>query len=306
MNILVAGGTGFIGQAVIKHLKNKHKTIVLTRDLKKANALLPGVEAITWESEALNSTLSTMDVVINLVGENIGDRRWFPSVKARILNSRIRATTQLCVAIEAIKQETRPRLFNASAIGIYGLPPEGIDQDKYSYNESSMPPQLAHDFLSEVGCAWEKPLNDSQGLSIVRLRFGVVLHPDGGMLNKLRLPYLCGLAGRIGSGKQSISWVALDDVVAVIAYLLEHPELTGPFNIVAPEVLSQKEFACTYAKYLNRPCFIPMPAFVVKLLFGQMGKELLLSGQKVESERLNFLSFKCPTFEKALACWANK
>jgi uncharacterized protein len=303
MNILVAGGTGFIGQAIIKHLKNKHKITVLTRNLKKANALLPGIEAITWLSDDFNRALASVEVVINLVGENIGDKRWSHSVKSRIIDSRVRATSQLCVAINALSQEQRPRLLNASAIGIYGLPTGESNQDKYSYNETSVLPQPAHDFLSEVGSAWEKPLNDSKNTSIVRLRFGVVLHPDGGMLKKLRLPYLCGLAGRIGSGEQFISWVALEDAVAVIDYILENPKLTGAFNIVAPQVLSQKEFARAFAKHLKRPCFIPMPSFAVKLLFGQMGKELLLSGQKVESGRLNNFSFKCPTLEIALVHW---
>jgi len=192
---------------------------------------------------------------------------------------------------------------NASAIGIYGIQTTLEQQQQVTYTEESLIPEPSNDFLSYVGCQWEERLDKAKELSIVKLRFGVVLSPKGGMLAKLLPAFKLGLGGRIGSGSQPISWIAIDDVIGVIAYLMEREELTGAFNLVAPQVLSQYEFARTLAKKLKRPCIFSMPAWVVKLLFGQMGEELLLSGQRVASTRLNDYSFTYPCLKKALAAW---
>ena len=301
MKLLIAGGTGFIGQHAIKHLQKNHEITVLTRNIKKATALLPKIKAISWQDNTLKSMMGTMDVVINLVGESIGEKRWSQSVKETILTSRTRTTAMLCALITELPKQDRPRLLNASAIGVYGLQPDITSQNNHIYEESSALPNPPSDFLSEVGQAWEKPLMEACELDVATMRFGVVLHPSGGMLKKVSLPFKLGFGGRIGSGKQPFSWIALDDVVALITYLLDNPEQTGIFNFVAPEVITQQVFAQTFAAFLNRPCFMPMPAFVVKLLFGQMGNELLLQGQNVRSERLKDFPFKYPSLAKALS-----
>ena len=300
MKLLIAGGTGFIGRHLINHLKNKHQITVLTRDTKKSMQVLPKIAAITWADKTLQETLASMDVVINLVGENIGDRRWSKSIKSKILKSRTETTSQLCLYINQIPSEKRPRLFNTSAIGVYGLQPDITSQNQTVYDEQSIPPSPPTDFLSEVGTAWETPLKQYDEIDGVTLRLSVVLHPSGGMLKKIRLPYQLGLAGRIGTGCQPFSWIALHDLISIVSYLLEHPELTGVFNLVAPEVVTQKQFARLFSRYLNRPCFIPTPAFLVKLLFGQMGNELLLQGQNVKSERLKNFPFKYKTLDHSL------
>ncbi len=301
MKLLIAGGTGFIGQHAIHHLQKNHQITVLTRDVKKAKALLPKINAISWQDNTLKSVMGNMDAVINLVGENIGEKRWSQSVKETILNSRSHTTAMLCSLIIELTKHDRPRLLNASAIGVYGLQPDITSQNNHTYEENSALPNPPSDFLSEVGQAWEKPLMEASELDVVIMRFGVVLHSSGGMLKKVSLPFKLGFGGRIGSGEQPFSWIALDDVVALIANLLDNPEQTGVFNFVAPEVVTQQVFARTFAAFLNRPCFIPMPAFIVKLLFGQMGNELLLQGQSVRTERLKDFPFKYPSLEKALS-----
>jgi len=192
---------------------------------------------------------------------------------------------------------------NASAIGIYGIQPTLTQQQQVTYTEESPIPEPATDFLSYVGCQWEERLDKAKELSIIKLRFGVVLSPKGGMLAKLITPFKLGLGGPIGSGVQPISWIAIDDVIAIIDYLMAREELSGAFNLVAPQILSQKEFAKILANSLNRPCALPMPALAVKLLFGQMGEELLLNGQSVISTRLADFNFTYPSLEKAFAAW---
>lgn len=301
MNLLIAGGTGFIGQHLVNHLKDKHALTILTRNIQKSTALFPEVNAIDWRLPILKKQLGTMDAVINLVGENIGEKRWTKKVKAKIIDSRVQSTLTLCQLIAELPPKQRPRLLNASAIGIYGLQPSLQKQKTHSYDEDSPLPTPPSDFLSEVGQAWESPLKEEEkNINALRLRFGVVLHPKKGMLKKLHLPFQLGLGGPIGSGEQPFSWIALTDLVSIIDYFLGHAELTGAVNLVAPEIVTQKVFATTLAASLNRPCFIPMPAFVVKALFGQMGEELLLQGQSVKSRRLKDFPFQYPTLEKAL------
>ncbi len=298
MKLLIAGGTGFVGQALVNELKNIHQITVLSRNSNKSLKLFSNIATAEWNDENLKNIVEDVDVVINLVGENIGSKRWSNSVKSAIISSRIKATSQLCNIIESINKENRPRLFNASAIGIYGLQSNIEMQQSYIYTEDSNLPSPPTDFLSEVGQQWESPLNKSKNIDIVKLRFAVILDHSGGMLKKVHLPFKLGLGGRIGSGKQPFSWIALKDVVGIISYLLDTPQLNGTFNLVAPQVVSQKEFAILFAKHLKRPAIMPMPSCLVKLLFGQMGDELLLRGQNVSSVKLTDYKFKCSTLKK--------
>ncbi|MBT4836476.1 MAG: TIGR01777 family protein [Methylococcales bacterium] len=303
MNILVAGGTGLIGSSLITSLSAEHKITVLTRNKKKAKHRFQSLDAIEWNSDNLKEVLNNQDLVINLVGENIGNQRWSQAVKKEIIMSRVKPAQRLCSLINELNKADRPRLFNASAIGVYGLQKTLQLQRHVFYDETSSISDKPKDFLSEVGLKWESALDQYTDLNLVKLRFAVVLTPKGGMLNKVLLPFKLGLGGKIGSGQQPFSWVAIEDVIGIIHHLIKHPEIQGPINLVAPQIVSQHQFAKQLAKRLHRPALMPMPSFVVKALFGQMGHELLLSGQSVQSKKLDDYEFKFRTLESALKHW---
>ncbi len=291
MNILIAGASGMIGQALVEALQTEHALSVLGRDKNKLQALFSNLQAFTWDKLTAKD-LKNFAVVINLAGENVGEKRWSLAQKKRILQSRVQTTEQLtglCIELGA----DAPRLISASAIGIYGLQKTIKQQKETIYTEQSALPDRPEDFLSQVGQAWEAPLHKAKqaGVSVTVLRFSVVLSKRGGALAKLLPSFKCGLGARLGSGEQPFSWVALSDVVAAIKFLLQQPEAAGVFNVVAPQVVSQHEFAKVLAKVLQRPYFLVMPKSVVKLLFGQMGDELLLNGQHVTGHALRDLGF---------------
>lgn len=304
MNILIAGGTGLIGSSLIDSLHKAHHITVITRDVARARKTVKQAHLIDWNKNTLKNTLKETDLVINLCGQSIGDSRWSTKTKKAIIDSRVNPTALLCALIHELDESHRPRLFNASAIGIYGLQKTLKLQNEIVYDETSALPKPPQDFLSEVGQAWEAVLDNYPTLDIVRLRFAVVLSPIGGMLKKVLLPFKLGLGGRIGSGAQPFSWIAIEDVVGIIKYLINHKDITGPINLVAPDVISQHDFASQLAKRLKRPALIPMPSVMVRLLFGEMGQTLLLSGQSVSSQRLKEYPFKFKTLNKALPHWA--
>ena len=290
-NILIAGGTGFIGQALVHdRLQRGDQVTILGRSTKKINTVFnKKVKSVTWEELSLKK-IAEFDIVINLAGENISDKIWTRNYKKRILSSRIDTTeklSQLCGNLG----EKSPRLFNASAIGIYGLQQSTVTpQDENTIISYSTYP----DFLSEVGKKWEQATRvaSDNGVNVINLRFAVVLSPKGGMLKKLLPTFKLGLGQIIGSGQQCFSWVSLQDITNSINFLINQPKVSGPINIVAPEVVSQKTFANTIAKLLHKPCFFKLPAFVIKIMFGQMGKELLLNGQNIRPLKLEQLGYK--------------
>lgn len=278
MKILIAGASGLIGQALVAAWQDQHDIVVLGRDVVKLKKVFPQQTAITWTQL---QSVEGFDVVINLAGANIGQGRWTAKRKQVILNSRVTATQQL--AALCAKASSPPRLLSASAIGVYGLSAE-----LQVFDEQSALPTPPQDFLAEVGAAWEAALSEAEqaGVPVTKMRFGVVLARHGGALAKMLPVFKLGLGGPIGSGQQPFSWVALADIVRAITFVIEHPELTGPVNIVAPEVATQKQFAQALGKALHRPAFFPLPAWLVKLQFGQMGEELLLNGVSVKSQKL--------------------
>ena len=283
MKILIAGASGLIGQALVAAWQSQHDIVVLGRDADKLKKVFPQQAAITWVQL---QSVEGFDVVINLTGANIGQGRWTVKRKQVILDSRVTATQQL--AALCANATSAPRLLSASAIGVYGLPikPQVFD-------EQSALPMQPQDFLAEVGAAWEGALSEAEqaAVSVTKMRFGVVLAKHGGALAKMLPAFKLGLGGPIGSGQQPFSWVALADVVRAITFLVEHSEVTGPVNIVAPEVVTQKHFAQALSKALHRPAFFPLPAWLVKLQFGQMGKDLLLNGLSVNSQVLTDAQF---------------
>jgi hypothetical protein len=228
-----------------------------------------------------------------LAGETIMGR-WTVEKKARILDSRTMVTGNLVQALRAA--EARPRsVLVASAIGYYG--PCGDEL----LTEASPP---GNDFLAQVCQQWEASAEPARqaGIRVVNLRFGMVLTPEGGALKAMLLPFRMGLGGRIGSGKQWMSWVALDDVIGAIVFALNNDSLAGPVNVVSPNPARNSEFTRALGRALHRPTVCPLPAAAVKALFGEMGQALLLSGQRVVAEKLQTggYKFRHPELEEAL------
>jgi uncharacterized protein (TIGR01777 family) len=310
MNIIIAGATGFIGQKLVKHfLEQGFQISVIGRDILKIKKIFDEkVKPLTWNKQKeLQTALVSADLVINLTGCSIGDKRWTRARKNEILQSRLIATqklVRLCCEIKRLHGKA-PALFNASAIGIYGLQ-ETLERGLApAYTEESLINfQRAPDFLAFVARQWElvtKPAKDLN-IRVVNLRFGVVLGKEGGILKKLLLSYKLGLGAKIASGQQAFTWVALTDLISAIDFLIAHPSISGPVNITAPEAVSQKEFAQQLGKALRRPVFLAMPKFVIRWLFGQMGDELLIRGQHVQPKLLlsQGFEFRYPEISRAL------
>jgi uncharacterized protein (TIGR01777 family) len=227
------------------------------------------------------AALQGVDVVIHLAGESVA-QRWTEASRARILNSRVDSTRLLVQAI--LEQSQPPAYLAASGISYYG-----VDQAS-PVDESS---QTGSGFLAEVTRQWEaaaQPLVAS-GVRVAFLRTGIVLSREGGALAKILLPFRLGLGGRIGDGRQQMSWISLPDLVAVYIFLVEHGSARGVFNAVAPQPVSNQEFTKILGRVLARPTIFPLPAVVVRALFGEMGQETVLSNLAVLPARLNELGF---------------
>lgn len=308
MKILITGATGLIGQALIKALKSTHQLAFVGRDIKKINQAFSGFsyQAYNWDDLTTQGEqiLAKTDVVINLAGENIGAKYWTAKQKRKILQSRFNVTK--LIAQKAVESNNpHLRILNASAVGIYGFAGDTEAQQKTVFDEQTHLADNPDSFLAEVGKSWEqalKPVEDAAQVSVTRMRFGVVLASQGGALAKLLPAFRFGLGAVLGDGKQPFTWIALDDLVSAIGFIIDHPEMTGAINLTAPDVVSQKEFADTLASVIGRPRFMVMPSYVVRLLFGEMGEELLLNGQKVSCRRLldAGFQFKYPTLREAL------
>ncbi len=309
MHIIIAGGTGFIGQALVTSLlKQNIKVSVIGRSANNiAETFANQVNSLTWdqlESKHAVKYLQTVDAIINLAGANIGSQRWNAARKQEIIDSRVKPT-QILANLCAQAGEAAPPLLNANGIGIYGtqidstagLPPALTEQSSLSLIAGT-------DFLAEVGRLWEQATAAAENASVrvVKMRFAAVLGRDGGALAKMLPAYRLGLGGKVGSGHQPFSWVALDDLIKAIHFIIMHEQIRGPVNIVAPGAVSQLEFAQTLAEILHRPRFLTMPAGLIKLLFGQMGEELLLHGQHISPDILlaNGFVFDYPQLKPAL------
>ena len=284
MKILIAGATGLIGQALVSALLPQAQIAVLGRNSSRLSKHFPSCEALTWQQ--LDSfPFDACDVVINLCGENIGSRRWSKKRKKAIFQSRVDTTARLAAACAALGAKA-PVFLNASAVGIYGAGADGVDE------ATPLPPEGA-DFLSQVGRRWELALEPAVagGCRVITLRFGVVLSERGGMLKKLLPSFKMGMGAKLGDGQQVISWVSVTDVVRAILFLLRSTEARGAYNIVADEPITQHEFAISLAKHLHRPCWVRLPEWLITLLFGQMGDDLLLQGRPVRASRLKEAGF---------------
>lgn len=294
MKIIVAGASGLVGARLVPALTSQgHEVVRLVRDQRKT-----GAGAAIWDptsGEIDPAALANCDAAINLAGESIAAGRWNERRKASIHDSRIDTTATLAKAMASL--EPRPKLLvNASAIGFYGSRgDEWLDETSSSGSG---------DFLSGVCRDWEAATQPAQaaGVRVVMTRFGVILSKEGGALAKMLTPFKLGIGGPIGSGRQYMSWIAIDDVVGAILHCVNHAGLAGPVNVVAPQPVTNAEFTKTLGRALSRPTIFPMPAFAAKLAFGQMGEELLLSGQRVKPTKLleTGYVFQYPELDAAL------
>ncbi len=305
MNIVVAGGTGFIGSHLIPILlKDAHQVTLITRNQEKGRQVFKDtVEVLTWD-QLDQKDPSEFHAAINLAGQNIGDHYWTQNIKDQILNSRVSTTEKLVNWCR--KTQSAFYLYNASAIGVYGLqqtqtqglPPKITE-------ETSIPWGAPTDFLSKVGQAWEQAASKTENpnVHVILMRFAPVLKKNEGMMKKLMPAFKLGLGGVLGSGNQPFTWIHLEDLIRAIQFLLIHPELTGAINLCAPECVSQKTFAKTLAKTLHRPAFMKTPAWLLRPILGEMADELLLSGQNVYPERLlkTGFEFLYPDLHSALS-----
>jgi uncharacterized protein (TIGR01777 family) len=283
MKILIAGASGMVGRALVKALSPQHELIVLGRDTQKLNQVFPGLLALKWDE--LSAFKTKVDLIIHLAGVNIGQSRWTTEFKQKVLASRINTAKQL--GQWAHNFDKPPRILAANAVGYYGS-----HSFKQAFDESSaIDEQSPQGFLQEVAFSWQA-VWESFDLNVCIMRFGVVLANNQGMLKKLYPSFYFGAGAILGDGQQAISWIHLADLVAGIMFLIEDQSLTGAVNLVSPNPVTQETFARTFAKILQRPLWLRMPASVVHLLFGQMGQELLLSGQAVYPKRLLDLGFQ--------------
>ncbi len=298
MNILIAGASGFIGTNLVRHLALNHQITVIGRNFNKLQQLFgENISKLTFEHLA-NFDAINYDLIINLSGSNIGAKRWNPSIKHELIESRTKTNQQLVEWL--ISQKATPRFFCANAIGIYGA--QEISNN--SFDESTPLPSTPNDFLQKICFAWEKSLQKAIGASIpvTTMRFGVVLKKNCGMLQKLELPFRLGLGSILGSGNQTLSWIHYQDLLNAIDFLIATPNIIGPVNITSPTPIIQKEFAQLLAKNLGRKLLFKTPSWFIKLIFGEMGEYLLLKGQKVIPKRLTEMGFKFtyPNMEIAL------
>lgn len=297
MKIIIAGGSGLIGLSLAANLaETNYDVIILSRSPEKMRHLPSGVVAHKWDGQTAEGWGHLADgakAIINLAGEGIADGRWTAERKVRIRNSRVYPGQAIVQAIEAAS--TKPEVvIQASAVGYYG------PQNDAKITEET---PSGNDFLAEICRAWEDSVAPitNMGVRLVRIRTGVVLSLDGGALPKMALPFKLFAGGPIGSGKQWLPWVHLNDTVAAIQYLMETKAASGPYNLTAPNPLTNAQFGHVLGKVLGRPAFMPTPALAMKLIFGEMST-VLLDGQRAVPEKLQALDYKFqyPDAESAL------
>jgi uncharacterized protein len=292
MKVLITGASGLIGQALQKSFEEKGYDLLLAS--RKAPA---DDRHIQWSIEdgfADLDKLEGIDAVVHLAGESVSGLRWTDEKKKAIRDSRVLGTRNVVDAISKLKQ--RPKvLIAASAIGFYG---ERGDEE---VTESSA---IGDNFLAGVSREWEAESRRAEdaGIRTVLLRTGIVLSKEGGALATMLTPFKLGVGGVIGSGKQWMSWISLDDEIAIINFAIENENLRGAVNAVSPNPVTNEEFTKTLGEVLYRPTFLPLPEFAVSMVFGEMGDALLLASTKVLPKRLEDagFEFKYPKLKAAI------
>jgi uncharacterized protein (TIGR01777 family) len=292
LRVLVTGASGLVGTALGAFLTTGgHEVVPLAR------ATAARTDAPTWDPAAGRIDLAPagdVDAVVHLAGESIAGGRWTERRKERLRSSRIDATRLLVSALSGLARPPRV-LVSASGVGIYG------DRGEEVLTEESAP---GDDFLSGLAAAWEAEARaaEAAGIRVACLRFGMVLTPAGGALASMLPAFRAGVAGRLGSGRQYVPWVSLDDVLGAVLHALVEERVSGPVNVVGPELVTNREFTRTLGRVLRRPTFLPAPRFALRLALGELADALLLASQRAEPERLRASGFtwQHPTLESAL------
>ncbi|NDO83112.1 TIGR01777 family protein [Citrobacter sp. NCU1] len=293
MEIVVTGGTGLIGRHLIPRLlESGHQVTVVTRNPEKARQILDS-RVILWKGLEDKKNLNHVDAVINLAGEPIADKRWTEQQKERLCQSRWSMTQKLADLINA--SDTPPAvLISGSAAGYYGdLGEVVVTEEEPPHNE----------FTHKLCARWEQIASSAQSekTRVCLLRTGVVLAPKGGILAKMIPSFRIGMGGPIGTGRQYLAWIHIDDMVNGILWLLDH-ELQGPFNMVSPYPVRNEQFAHALGHALNRPAIVRVPATAIRLLMGE-SSVLVLGGQRALPKRLEAagFTFRWYDLEEALA-----
>lgn len=291
--IAVTGASGLVGSALVPALRdNGFEVLRLVRRQAKAE------DEVQWDPDGGQidtSALQGISGAVHLAGENIGSGRWTDAKKARIRNSRVEGTEILAGALANLSPKPKV-MVSASAIGFYGTRgSETVDETSPS----------GSGFLASVCREWEDATAAAHGagIRVVLGRIGVVLAAEGGALEKMKLPFVLGLGGRLGDGSQYMSWIALEDLVSAILFALERDDLEGAVNFVSPSPVTNADFTATLGRVLNRPTIMPVPKFALRLGLGsEMADEMLLGGARVVPAKLHEHGFEWqyPTLEPAL------
>lgn len=283
-NILITGGTGLIGTALQKHFKDIGYTVAILS--RKRN--ISGTKSFYWNyetGEMDNEAIEFADVIIHLAGENISNKRWSKKQKQKIIDSRVK-TTNLLFNKSKIAVNKPKYIISASAVGYYGLQP-----NSKTFTERDNP---GNDFLAQTVVKWENNVNQFEeiGINAVKIRTGIVLSKDGGALPKMLLPIKLGMGAALGTGKQFIPWIELNDLARIFVFVIENRIQNEVYNAVAPNEITNHELTKAIAKCMNKPFFMPnIPSFVFRLLYGEMA-DIFLKGNKVSSKKIESIGFE--------------
>ena len=307
MRLLVTGGTGFIGTPLCRHLAQRgHELLVLTRSSARQHPHIKGfgvggeVRFLSWESGEWQHAVREAQALINLAGESVAAKRWTRRRKALLWESRIRTTQRLVDALaESAKKPAV--LINASAVGYYGARGD---------EELSEPDASGRGFLAELCQAWEAHARRAErfGVRVVRLRIGMVLGDGGGALSKMTPPFRWFIGGPLGSGRQWVSWIHRDDVIGLIDWALERPDVSGPINTTAPHPVTMRDLCRELGQTLHRPSWAPVPGIALRVLIGEFAEALLTGQRVIPSAAVRWgYRFQYPELAPALeACFSAK
>lgn len=290
MHVVIAGGSGFLGRYLAAAVAAEHGRVTIVSRKKDVSVPYP---VVTWNDlEQSPELLADADAVVNLAGETI-DQRWTRRAKDLILRSRLEATRRIAELVQSLSPKPQV-VVQASAVGYYG------PADNETVFDETSPPGMVG-FLTEVARRWEQEADSIRGTRLVVLRTGVVLAADGGALQRMILPFRFGLGGPIGSGRQPVSWIHVDDYVRLVLFCLHHPEMTGPVNATAPHPVAQRDMAKTIARMLGRPLLLHIPELPLRIMLGERA-DIVLSGQRVVPTKALTagFTFRYPTIEAAI------